>query len=107
VYLVHFDRPYRWARHYVGYTEDNVTRRLDEHRAGTGSRLLAAVTAAGVAFDVVFTWERASRAFERRIHRYKKTWRLCPICRGSDRHARAYVPQDPAARLAPPEDAAT
>jgi predicted GIY-YIG superfamily endonuclease len=106
VYLVHFERPYHHARHYVGFTDD-VERRMEEHRAGAGARLLAALVRAGVAFTVVFTWPGASRAFERKIHSYKKSWVLCPTCRGSTRYARAYAPRDPAARLAPPEDAAT
>ena len=96
VYLVHFKQPYHHARHYVGYTKD-VAQRIAEHRAGHGSRLLAAVAAAGVGFDVAFTWKRASRTFERNVHRCKNTPRLCPICAGSDRRARAYAPRNPAA----------
>jgi predicted GIY-YIG superfamily endonuclease len=102
VYLVHFEKRYRHAGHYVGFTDD-LTRRMDEHRAGAGSRLLAAVTAANVAFNVAFTWSGASRAFERKVHACKNTPRLCPVCRGSDRRAVAYTPRDAAARLTPDE----
>ena len=43
VYLLHFDQPYKHARHYVGWAS-NVKRRLAEHEAGRGARLLAVVT---------------------------------------------------------------
>ena len=43
VYLLHFDQPYKHARHYVGWTARNVKRRLAEHEAGRGARLLAVV----------------------------------------------------------------
>jgi predicted GIY-YIG superfamily endonuclease len=36
VYLLHFDQPYKHARHYVGWTARNVKRRLAEHEAGRG-----------------------------------------------------------------------
>jgi predicted GIY-YIG superfamily endonuclease len=36
VYLLHFDRPYKRARHYLGFAED-LERRLELHRAGRGS----------------------------------------------------------------------
>ena len=36
VYLLHFDRSYRHARHYIGFTQ-NLEQRLEAHRAGRGS----------------------------------------------------------------------
>ena len=41
VYLLHFERSYRHARHYIGFTQ-NLEQRLAEHRAGRGSPLVAA-----------------------------------------------------------------
>jgi hypothetical protein len=38
VYLLHFDRPYKHARHYLGWTA-NLQARLDSHRAGHGARI--------------------------------------------------------------------
>jgi predicted GIY-YIG superfamily endonuclease len=90
VYLVHFTQPYRHARHYVGYTKD-LPSRLEEHRTGSGARLLAAVAAAGIPFEVVWIWHHSSRSFERRVHQYKNTPKLCPICMNTDRHARRYA----------------
>jgi predicted GIY-YIG superfamily endonuclease len=78
VYVLHFAEPYHHARHYVGYT-DNLPARLADHSAGAGARLLAAVGAAGIGFDLAWTWPNASRAFERKIHRYKRTPTLCPL----------------------------
>lgn len=80
IYLVHLHQPYRHARHYLGWAAD-VERRLAEHRAGCGSPLLRAASAAGISFDVVRTWP-GTRFEERRLHRFKNTpARLCPTCR--------------------------
>ena len=82
IYLLHFERSYRHARHYLGWTED-LDRRLAEHRAGRGSPLVAAAVAAGIAFQLAATWP-GNRTEERRLHRYKNSRaRLCPICRAN------------------------
>jgi len=52
VYMLHFDRPYKHARHYVGWTARNVKRRLAEHEAGRGARLLSVVRAAGIGWQL-------------------------------------------------------
>jgi predicted GIY-YIG superfamily endonuclease len=80
VYLVHFARPYRHARHYLGYTAD-VGARAARHAAGHGARLLEVVTQAGIPWQVVRVWENGDRALERRLKAHKKSWRLCPVCR--------------------------
>src|ERR1700691_2727468 len=81
VYLIHLQRPYHHARHYLGWTMD-VERRLALHRAGGGSPLLRAAVAAGISFEVARTWS-GDRHLERRLHRYKNdAAQLCPICRG-------------------------
>jgi predicted GIY-YIG superfamily endonuclease len=80
VYLVHFARPYRHARHYLGYTADLDAREI-RHRAGHGARLLEVVTRAGIGWDVVRTWDDGDRRLERRLKRQKNAWRLCPVCR--------------------------
>lgn len=82
VYLIHFERAYRHARHYIGFVADkrNLQRRIEHHRAGRGARLLKAVADSNIAFDVVRTWPDGDRTFERRLKNRKETPRLCPVC---------------------------
>lgn len=79
VYLLHFDKPLRHARHYLGYAED-VEKRLKRHRSGAGSRLLAALKRAGIEFTLVRTWE-GDRKFERSLKQRKNSPDLCPVCK--------------------------
>jgi len=55
VYLLHFDRPYRHARHYLGWATDPDAR-LTRHAAGEGARLLEVVHAAGIGWTLARTW---------------------------------------------------
>ena len=92
IYLLHFRRSYRHARHYLGYT-DNLDARLAAHRAGRGSPLVAAAIAAGIEFELAVTWP-GDRHRERQLHRYHNTpRRLCPICRGTPDPADAAAPE--------------
>jgi predicted GIY-YIG superfamily endonuclease len=84
VYLIHLNRPLAHARHYLGSTDD-LERRLHEHLQGNGSKMLAAVARAGIPWRLARTKScpkllPGDRAWERRLHRYKKSRRLCPIC---------------------------
>jgi predicted GIY-YIG superfamily endonuclease len=83
VYLLHFDKPYKQARHYLGYADD-LEARLDRHKAGNGSRLVAVVAAQGIGFTLARTWQ-GDRNLERRLKRMKMAPRLCPICRKAKR----------------------
>jgi hypothetical protein len=47
VYLLHFDRPYQHAKHYLGSCQD-LERRLTQHGKGRGARLLEVVHAVGI-----------------------------------------------------------
>lgn len=78
VYLIHFERPYEHARHYLGHTED-LAARLQAHRSGNGARLMEVVTQAGIDWTLVRTWE-GSRDLERKLKAHKHAPRLCPIC---------------------------
>ena len=87
VYLICFARPYPRGsrgtiRHYIGFTRsaETLPRRVEHHRNGTGSRLLAAVAHAGIGFDVVRTWPDGDRTHERRLKKQKHAPRLCPVC---------------------------
>lgn len=85
VYLLHFDRPYKHARHYMGYCrDDRLEERLAEHVAGRGARLMEVVTNAGISFTLARTWENAARADERRMKNQGGASRRCPICKKED-----------------------
>jgi len=89
VYLLHFDKRYKHAGHYLGFAED-VEARIARHRAGNGARLVEVITQAGIGFTVARVWPAGNRAFERKLHRRKASPRLCPICRAA--HASVSAP---------------
>ena len=79
VYLLHFSEPYRHARHYIGYAT-NLDRRLAQHRAGTGARLLEVIDQAGITWELARVWD-GGRDLERHLKNWHKARQLCPICR--------------------------
>lgn len=81
VYLLHFDQPYKHARHYVGWTRSSrsLKSRLAAHEAGRGARLLAVVREAGIGWQLARMWP-GSRARERQIKRQGGHARKCPLC---------------------------
>lgn len=90
VYLIHFDEPYRHARHYCGYTSKSMKQRMLTHKAGGGARLMAAVTRAGIGWSLVRYWrgnQRDELRFKQRnpkaVHRSGAAHgleRYCPLC---------------------------
>src|SRR6266568_4273614 len=78
VYLLHFDRPYEHAKHYLGWTSD-LESRLAEHRDGRGARLMTVVKNAGIGFSLARTWE-GTRTRERQLKRMGGASRRCPLC---------------------------
>jgi len=82
VYLLHFERKYQHAQHYLGATSLPVEERMEQHRTGRGSRLMEVVTLSGIAFVLARTWD-GGRTEERRLKNRKNApAQLCPICRG-------------------------
>ena len=79
VYLIHFDKPYKHAQHYIGWTSD-LEGRLKKHREGNGARLIQVITGKGISFTVVRTWI-GERALERKLKNQKNARRLCPLCK--------------------------
>ena len=82
VYLIHFDEPYKHARHYMGSTtEFNMEARLDHHMSGRGSRLMAAVSSAGIPWRVVRLWA-GDKNIERKMKNNVRgnTGAYCPLC---------------------------
>lgn len=84
-YIIHFDRPYKHARHYIGVTRD-LDKRLALHRSGQGARLLQVLNQAGIGYQVVRTWD-GGRAVEKQLKARKAAPRLCPICNPNNRRA--------------------
>jgi len=83
IYLLHFDTPYKHARHYLGWTgRGELAARLAEHRAGRGARLLEVVAGAGIGWQLAATW-CGDRNEERRLKNWHKSPQLCPICRAA------------------------
>jgi predicted GIY-YIG superfamily endonuclease len=78
IYLLHFDRPYRHARHYCGWTT-NLPERLARHATGHGARLLEVVAAHGIGWQLARTWI-GDRHRERTIKDQGGLSRACPIC---------------------------
>lgn len=78
VYLIHFDKPYKHARHYTGWAS-NLPARLKEHRAGHGARLMQVIKEAGITWHVSRTWP-GTRNLERAIKERKEAPKLCPDC---------------------------
>jgi len=82
VYLIHFERKLAHAQHYIGWTQ-NLPMRLHHHRTGNGSRLMAAVSKAGIRWVVAATYWEKDRYFERKYKNRHNAAKLCPICRGN------------------------
>ncbi|HEY3957967.1 MAG TPA: hypothetical protein VGM53_31775 [Streptosporangiaceae bacterium] len=78
VYLLHFERPYRHARHYTGSTA-NLPARLRQHERGHGARLLAVIAAEGIGWTLARTWP-GGRDRERQLKRQGGAARHCPLC---------------------------
>jgi predicted GIY-YIG superfamily endonuclease len=96
VYILHFERKYRHAGHYVGFTKD-FERRRGEHLKGgqSGSPLVKAAIQAGITIICAIVWQGAGREQERRIKASKNTARFCPICRAAikDNHQLELFPR--------------
>ena len=81
VYLVHFDRRYHGAQHYIGFST-NVAERVKAHRAGRGAPLLKAITEHGIRWRVVRQWRKKDGYFEQELKRRFASRELCPVCSG-------------------------
>jgi len=86
VYVLHVERPFRHAAHYLGFT-NNLLARIAQHRAGQGARLMEVIGWYGIDFEVARTW-RGDRKLERRLKRWHAGPRLCPICQARRRPQR-------------------
>ncbi|MCZ7544886.1 MAG: hypothetical protein M5R40_15790 [Anaerolineae bacterium] len=102
IYLLHFLRPIGdtsnargMAMHYMGYADDGrLADRLAEHESGWGAKITAEFMRQQIPFVVAATWP-GDRSEERRLKRWHKHPKLCPVCRAArrsscgERYARA------------------
>jgi hypothetical protein len=81
VYLIHFERPYHHAKHYLGFTSyGSVSIRFAAHQNGQGANLTQHVVRAGIALRLVRVW-KGDRRLERKLKRISHIpERCCPIC---------------------------
>jgi len=88
IYLIHFDKPYKGAGHYLGYASD-FEKRMARHRAGRGSNLIKVIQDAGIGWQVVRKWENVGPQAEAELKRFHNNKRLCPLCQGQLAYDRA------------------
>ncbi|MBD3387428.1 MAG: hypothetical protein GF414_00605 [Candidatus Altiarchaeales archaeon] len=89
VYVIHLNRPFRHAKHYIGYTTD-IVRRMTHHSLGhrDSSHFMKAVCRAGIRWSVtmVQSFEDAKEAvcFEKKLKRDKRSSLHCPLCKTAE-----------------------
>lgn len=81
-YLIHFDTPYKHARHYIGVAKGNVEDRIRAHEKGQGARLMQVIKQAGITWRVARIWEGVPFFYELKLKARGGASRLCPICQG-------------------------
>ncbi len=79
VYLLHFNQPYRHARHYLGFSHD-LRARLHAHKSGSGARLMEVIAEAGISWQVARLWPDGDRTLEHQLKGWHSGAKLCPIC---------------------------
>lgn len=97
VYILHFDRPYKHARHYIGYSNDDPEKeggRIEKHRNGQGANLTKVLKENGIGFTLDRVWVDVDRNFERRKKKSGGGSRHCTICKRAKRMLREEDPQE-------------
>jgi len=84
VYVLHFDTPYKHAKHYTGIAR-NVEKRMKQHKSGQGARLTQVLKENNITFkySVIKEYNTFSeaKAEEKRLKEVvKNPNRYCPIC---------------------------
>lgn len=89
LYLLHLDRPYFHARHYLGWS-NQLTFRLQEHAAGGNhsTALLRALAEQHIGWRLSRLWRFPSGGeglrFETKLKRQHAAHRVCPLCHPGD-----------------------
>jgi anti-sigma regulatory factor (Ser/Thr protein kinase)/predicted GIY-YIG superfamily endonuclease len=79
IYLIHLNRPYKHAKHYLGWAAD-LDARLAQHQNGTGARLLQVARNNGISWQLARTWQ-GDRHRERQLKNQGGRSRMCPVCK--------------------------
>lgn len=81
IYLLHFSKPFKHARHYTGWAKD-VERRTAEHIEGgcKCNPLVKAASAAGIRIEVARIYPGKTRDQERAMKNQGGASRRCPLC---------------------------
>ncbi|MFL5658630.1 MAG: endonuclease [Ktedonobacteraceae bacterium] len=80
VYLIHFDKPYKHAEHYLGYSS-NLKQRLHLHKSGTGARLMTVIAENRISWQLARVWPDGDRALEHQLKLCHSGKKFCPICK--------------------------
>ena len=78
-YLIHFDKAYKHARHYVGSCE-NIKERLLRHKQGRGARLIEVIHDHDITWQLARLWRHKDRSPEQRLKKISNSKQYCPIC---------------------------
>lgn len=80
VYLLHFDRAFGHARHYIGFSTD-PDERFQHHLLGRGANLVKHALAAGVSIELAQLWENKTVRYEIELKNRGSAIRWCPVCK--------------------------
>jgi len=86
LYVIHFDKPYKHAKHYTGICI-NVDKRMKQHAMGTRSRLMRVLKENDIGFQYAVineypTFSEAHAEEHRLKHKVKQPKKYCPFCKG-------------------------
>lgn len=79
LYLLHFDTPYKHAKHYLGIAYSGIENRIEDHRNGRGANITKVLKANNITFTVAKTWLQVPRKSEMKMKGRGLT-EYCPIC---------------------------
>lgn len=93
LYLLHFERRYRHAQHYLGYAVGTgrgrkYARDQAEGRAIGAHELVMAAQWDGIEIEVADVWVGEGRELQRRLRAQGGLSRHCRICRSTGRYHR-------------------
>lgn len=93
LYIIHFEKPYYHAKHYIGITGQSLQTRLKKHRKRDGSCLTRAVVKADIKLQSIhllgeFFNADLARQAEIKLKNRKESAKFCPRCKEQYREDR-------------------